>query len=100
MAVNIYQTGHDPSWDLLGARAGSAIRDSPLVNPRVFTPLAIRAQHWAGKMPHHYFKNFSIPAGSSISLEWRSRSEEHTSELQSRFELVCRLLLEKKNDDM
>src|SRR5699024_12209389 len=30
---------------------------------------------------------------------WRKylcRSEEHTSELQSRFDLVCRLLLEKK----
>src|SRR5699024_12771867 len=27
----------------------------------------------------------------------RPRSEEHTSELQSRFDLVCRLLLEKKN---
>src|SRR5690606_40697185 len=27
-----------------------------------------------------------------------SRSEEHTSELQSRENLVCRLLLEKKND--
>ena len=26
----------------------------------------------------------------------RLRSEEHTSELQSRFDLVCRLLLEKK----
>src|SRR5699024_11255474 len=26
------------------------------------------------------------------------RSEEHTSELQSRFELVCRLLLEKKKE--
>src|SRR5207249_10554580 len=26
----------------------------------------------------------------------QGRSEEHTSELQSRFELVCRLLLEKK----
>src|SRR5699024_12708479 len=26
------------------------------------------------------------------------RSEEHTSELQSRFELVCRLLLEKKKN--
>src|SRR5437868_9220757 len=26
----------------------------------------------------------------------RNRSEEHTSELQSRFDLVCRLLLEKK----
>src|SRR5207249_8947467 len=34
-------------------------------------------------------------------LDWRfweadTRSEEHTSELQSRFDLVCRLLLEKK----
>src|SRR5699024_11963688 len=27
----------------------------------------------------------------------RRRSEEHTSELQSRFDLVCRLLLEKTN---
>src|SRR5690606_39711837 len=29
---------------------------------------------------------------------WPSRSEEHTSELQSRENLVCRLLLEKKNN--
>src|SRR5690349_14376643 len=28
---------------------------------------------------------------------WSQRSEEHTSELQSRRDLVCRLLLEKKN---
>src|SRR5436190_4394876 len=28
----------------------------------------------------------------------RRRSEEHTSELQSHSDLVCRLLLEKKND--
>src|SRR5260221_6783804 len=28
---------------------------------------------------------------------FRSRSEEHTSELQSHSDLVCRLLLEKKN---
>src|SRR5699024_12660475 len=27
---------------------------------------------------------------------WMLRSEEHTSELQSRFDLVCRLLLENK----
>src|SRR5699024_12719813 len=30
-------------------------------------------------------------------IDNRGRSEEHTSELQSRFDLVCRLLLEKKN---
>src|SRR2546422_1564154 len=29
----------------------------------------------------------------------RMRSEEHTSELQSRLHLVCRLLLEKKKDN-
>src|SRR5204863_1868678 len=29
----------------------------------------------------------------------RNRSEEHTSELQSRRDLVCRLLLEKKKND-
>ena len=28
-----------------------------------------------------------------------TRSEEHTSELQSHHDLVCRLLLEKKNKD-
>src|SRR5207249_8729998 len=31
--------------------------------------------------------------------ERSKRSEEHTSELQSRFELVCRLLLEKKKNN-
>src|SRR5699024_11532310 len=35
-------------------------------------------------------------SGSAILLAIE-RSEEHTSELQSRFDLVCRLLLEKKN---
>src|SRR5690349_25119759 len=33
--------------------------------------------------------------GMGCALRWR-RSEEHTSELQSRRDLVCRLLLEKK----
>src|SRR5215207_7578331 len=32
-----------------------------------------------------------------MPLQASSRSEEHTSELQSRVDLVCRLLLEKKN---
>src|SRR5207249_11809357 len=33
------------------------------------------------------------------ALGWtQHRSEEHTSELQSRFDLVCRLLLEKKKN--
>src|SRR5437868_11109328 len=31
-----------------------------------------------------------------LNTSYQTRSEEHTSELQSRFDLVCRLLLEKK----
>src|SRR5690349_24196742 len=38
------------------------------------------------------------PTGSSSSSRCSSRSEEHTSELQSRRDLVCRLLLEKKKN--
>src|SRR2546422_7624880 len=33
-----------------------------------------------------------------VAIEHDSRSEEHTSELQSRLHLVCRLLLEKKKN--
>src|SRR5699024_12461192 len=40
-----------------------------------------------GRLPH------------SLLLEITCRSEEHTSELQSRFDLVCRLLLEKKKHE-
>src|SRR6266550_9636926 len=36
------------------------------------------------------------PRGSGTAPKLGSRSEEHTSELQSRLHLVCRLLLEKK----
>src|SRR5437867_5460011 len=37
----------------------------------------------------------ALSAAMSSARAW-SRSEEHTSELQSPYELVCRLLLEKK----
>src|SRR5437588_2181861 len=39
-------------------------------------------------------------APASPSLPGRKRSEEHTSELQSHSDLVCRLLLEKKKPEV
>src|SRR5438067_6852138 len=36
---------------------------------------------------------------SGLDCVQAGRSEEHTSELQSRFDLVCRLLLEKKKNN-
>src|SRR3712207_7383664 len=42
---------------------------------------------------------FAVGVRSAFVLDpARTRSEEHTSELQSRQYLVCRLLLEKKKD--
>src|SRR5689334_24307786 len=41
--------------------------------------------------PHEEARNLRVAHSRDIS-----RSEEHTSELQSQFHLVCRLLLEKK----
>src|SRR5207249_6963429 len=45
-----------------------------------------------------------VDFGGNLTVSARviktNRSEEHTSELQSRFDLVCRLLLEKKNQPL
>src|SRR5699024_9373753 len=48
------------------------------------------------KVPVHAGDFFAVPAGTIHAIGGGVlRSEEHTSELQSRFDLVCRLLLEK-----
>src|SRR5437867_7203600 len=68
---------------------------------------ALRARHFSRRTEEAYvawirryifFHGKRHPAelgGPEVS---RFRSEEHTSELQSPYELVCRLLLEKKNN--
>src|SRR3989449_7370070 len=70
----------------------------------------VRGQHfWGGSHIGYNRMNFRGPDYSSfqispgshmdqVATHWyrKGRSEEHTSELQSRLHLVCRLLLEKK----
>src|SRR2546429_4997347 len=51
---------------------------------------AASARRWYWRQS---LKTIAQLAGAGV----RNRSEEHTSELQSRLHLVCRLLLEKKN---
>src|SRR5699024_11321404 len=59
--------------------------------------LSTKSQFW-----HRACQCFAIRWDARYSIRRsesslvKLRSEEHTSELQSRFELVCRLLLEKK----
>src|SRR5699024_12111581 len=44
-----------------------------------------------------YLSNSRFRLILQLPFSHNRRSEEHTSELQSRFDIVCRLLLEKKN---
>src|SRR6266478_10104400 len=46
----------------------------------------------------HSYTGCPLASVTSDTLPRRSRSEEHTSELQSQSNLVCRLLLEKKKN--
>src|SRR6202522_3659425 len=66
---------------------GSMITVSPLAASLMAVTMS-QGSAW----PH---ARLLVPAGTS-----NLRSEEHTSELQSRRHLVCRLLLEKKNNNI
>src|SRR5689334_23867016 len=48
----------------------------------------------------HTFEDAADVAQTTEGRVTIQRSEEHTSELQSQFHLVCRLLLEKKNNTL
>src|SRR5437773_4920521 len=69
-----------------------------------FFSLRIRPPPRSTLFPYTTLFRSSAPAGASAPARptrWRrsrsrARSEEHTSELQSHHDLVCRLLLEKK----
>src|SRR5699024_12263685 len=51
------------------------------------------------KIGHLHLKTSDLAVARHFYIDKLGlRSEEHTSELQSRFDLVCRLLLEKKNN--
>src|SRR5260370_7603881 len=52
------------------------------------------AGHDLGKMGEAALARFRR---TQVGIVFQFRSEEHTSELQSHLNLVCRLLLEKKN---
>src|SRR2546426_6902647 len=56
------------------------------------TPAAMHA--WITRAPGSLMPG--VPASLTSAMDWPARSEEHTSELQSPCNLVCRLLLEKK----
>src|SRR2546428_8849885 len=66
--------------------------------PIVFPPLGQREPDEEGDQQDHRRDRHVIGLAHD-EQEVRIRSEEHTSELQSRSDLVCRLLLEKKKNN-
>src|SRR3712207_8600299 len=75
-----------------------------LFRSRVHRPCYPKIGYWpgfgyAGRSPQRWGIGHQRGAASAVlRCRQRTRSEEHTSELQSRQYLVCRLLLEKKKN--
>src|SRR5436309_10266447 len=77
-----------------------------VVSPRIYTlslhdalPISAFLDRLQGGGHRGRFIEFlfiTLPLGPTKTRNSMNRSEEHTSELQSRENLVCRLLLEKK----
>src|SRR2546430_10812349 len=81
------------SRDMVCANTSSSARiPCRVVNPGARSPLICAARYSLNRVVN------SGPLTSLIrtSVDSGTRSEEHTSELQSQSNLVCRLLLEKK----
>src|SRR5688572_32128042 len=61
-------------------------------------PMTRLVSHGIFDLSHFEFSNWEPAKEASANKgPLQNRSEEHTSELQSQSNLVCRLLLEKKN---
>src|SRR5437867_6971085 len=76
----------------------------PSIPLSIIAILSINANTWVLSEIHHfYIEMFAVILAAILSFYYMARartlnrSEEHTSELQSSYDLVCRLLLEKKN---
>src|SRR5256885_6434902 len=72
------------------------IRRPPRSTLFPYTTLFRSAPPAVGETHYFVFGDHNASQGRSTVLTIRVRSEEHTSELQSPCNLVCRLLLEKK----
>src|SRR2546426_2138218 len=86
----------------LVTRAGSSTNSSTTCNSATCT-LRSNPDHDHPRLDRDCFYRFGYPQAKltqdhRIQLRLRIRSEEHTSELQSPCNLVCRLLLEKKKN--
>src|SRR3989449_7502971 len=82
--------------DTYVAEVGNKIGAELLKPHRCYAPVLknIIARGWLSAIAH--ITGGGIPGNLPRVLPRSTRSEEHTSELQSRLHLVCRLLLEKK----
>src|SRR3712207_8539782 len=74
------------------------LSEEPLTisNPIFSKGTAINSPSFEGLARATFFGRFLIAREALNNFSCQKRSEEHTSELQSRQYLVCRLLLEKK----
>src|SRR5699024_11951389 len=110
-----FPLGPAPRWGGAACRKSATLQGEPIsaccAGQKFFPPGSLALSRFSRRATAGACENRSAaPAAPSLlrpldalgaAAPWGQnlapRSEEHTSELQSRFDLVCRLLLAKKN---
>src|SRR5699024_12072991 len=93
--VDVLVIGAGPSGCVSSAYLNKKNINVKVVEKAKF-PRPVIGESFIPRVMDHFDEVNLLPAIKKAGFEKKWRSEEHTSELQSRFDLVCRLLLEKK----
>src|SRR5699024_11516035 len=92
--LNVNEPDYGHLFDDMELEHNSTIDTKTMIAPKVEAEIGFVLKEDL-KGPHVTFLDVIMATDYVVP----TRSEEHTSELQSRFDLVCRLLLEKKKTE-
>src|SRR5699024_11637301 len=93
VAVETGHLGSSPDLFVYGIRVREDLRNRGIAHKLVDKAVAVAEDSGCRNVWGSMERGEHLQEDSPLAA---TRSEEHTSELQSRFDIVCRLLLEKK----
>src|SRR5260370_18675704 len=94
--ATVLLSGHDSGNSKWSSSCKSPLRNTEAGLKKCPPPSKANTAQWTKRRPRVHAISWRLRALWAVFSSTVRRSEEHTSELQSHLNLVCRLLLEKK----